>query len=82
MPTGINGVVEFTYHRFLYLRNFTSSSYKDLSVSQAGREGPNIIEPRVDQKRLLTILQKQMVPLALTKWHQEPCDPCVVSGIR
>lgn len=57
MTIGINRMVEFTYHRFLYLRNVTSSSCKDLSVSQAG-EGPDIIEPRVDQKGLLTILPK------------------------
>lgn len=82
MTTGINGMVEFTYHRFLYLRNFTSSSYKDLSVSQAGGEGPNITEPRVDRKKIVNHSSETDGAPGFDQMASKPCDPCVVSGIR
>lgn len=46
-------MVEFVYHRFLFLGDFSSNSCRDLSVSQGDREGQDIIEPRVDQEGLL-----------------------------
>lgn len=52
MTTSVNRVGEFVYHRFLFLRNFISSSFRGFSANQA-EGGKGMIKPRVDQEGLL-----------------------------
>lgn len=83
MTIGINRMVEFTYHIEFFVSEECHLQFMQGPQCKPGRRRPghnrhilDIIEPRVDQKGLLTILPKANGAPGFDQMALEPHDPC------